>query len=440
MEKSQKGKTIKKEKGITLVALIVTIIVLLILAGISIAMLTGNNGILTQATNAEKETGIAKEKEIISLAVSDAQIKDDGYEKLNKTNLQEAINKYTENLDTKVMDNNDGSFTVLFNSTNRMYKIDNNGNISEESTETLLGQVKSGKIKLGSYIEYLPETTDLNSTNFSKLIEDLKNYSGDLNNENQTLNQELSLKWKILDVNDNKIRLISDKPTTYKISLYGQLGYNNGVYLLDEACKVLYNNTTYANSVENLKIEDIQKHLKYDYTQNETVQSGNNSVKYGEIRTYTGNKYFPNIFRYEENGKIDDKQASNVWNNSSQNMLLNEKVEEAKKSITAKHMHWYKQMEEEDFEDKVYYELFINNGEGVYNTYLLSSRCLYLSNETVAFNIYKISKGNVDSHSFYSSKNISEGTPIAFRPVITLNDNLSIVSGEGTEAEPYKLQ
>ena len=44
----------KKEQGITLIALIITIIVLLILAAISIATLTGENGILTKASEAEK--------------------------------------------------------------------------------------------------------------------------------------------------------------------------------------------------------------------------------------------------------------------------------------------------------------------------------------------------------------------------------------------------
>ena len=47
----------KKEKGITLIALVITIIVLLILAGVSTAMLTGENGILTQANNAKQATG-----------------------------------------------------------------------------------------------------------------------------------------------------------------------------------------------------------------------------------------------------------------------------------------------------------------------------------------------------------------------------------------------
>ncbi len=55
--------TFKKNKGITLIALVVTIIVLLILAGISIAMLTGQNGILNRAAEAKEKTEIAQEDE-----------------------------------------------------------------------------------------------------------------------------------------------------------------------------------------------------------------------------------------------------------------------------------------------------------------------------------------------------------------------------------------
>ena len=61
----------KDNKGITLIALVITIIVLLILAGVSIAMLTGENGVLTQATNASADTKVAEAKEIAGLDVSD---------------------------------------------------------------------------------------------------------------------------------------------------------------------------------------------------------------------------------------------------------------------------------------------------------------------------------------------------------------------------------
>ena len=54
-----------KQKGITLIALVITIVVLLILAAVSIATLTGQNGILTRANDAKEDTAreTAKEKE-----------------------------------------------------------------------------------------------------------------------------------------------------------------------------------------------------------------------------------------------------------------------------------------------------------------------------------------------------------------------------------------
>ena len=52
----------RNQKGITLVALVVTIVVLLILAGTSIAMLKGDNGIVT---NAQKATVSNKEGQVV---------------------------------------------------------------------------------------------------------------------------------------------------------------------------------------------------------------------------------------------------------------------------------------------------------------------------------------------------------------------------------------
>ena len=57
-------------KGITLIALVITIIVLLILAGVSIAMLTGQNGILTQANSSKTATTKAEAVEKINLALN----------------------------------------------------------------------------------------------------------------------------------------------------------------------------------------------------------------------------------------------------------------------------------------------------------------------------------------------------------------------------------
>ena len=63
----------KENRGITLIALVITIIVLLILAGVSIATLTGQNGILTQANNAKTQTTQSKAEELVTLAIGTLQ-------------------------------------------------------------------------------------------------------------------------------------------------------------------------------------------------------------------------------------------------------------------------------------------------------------------------------------------------------------------------------
>ena len=63
---------LKKKNGITLIALVVTIIVLLILAGVSISMLTGQNGILNRAAEAKEKTEIASKDERRKLAQEEA--------------------------------------------------------------------------------------------------------------------------------------------------------------------------------------------------------------------------------------------------------------------------------------------------------------------------------------------------------------------------------
>lgn len=118
------------EKGITLVALIVTIIVLLILASVSIAMLTGENSILNQAKKAKEETNKGEEIEKIKIAVMGSSIDENGFnsgideEKLKK----ELINQLSE--EPKIIATGDGSYLVEL--TKSKYYINKNKDIISE--------------------------------------------------------------------------------------------------------------------------------------------------------------------------------------------------------------------------------------------------------------------------------------------------------------------
>ena len=60
--KNLEKKALNRNNGITLIALVVTIIVLLILAGISISVLSGENGLITRVKDAKQESIIGEEK------------------------------------------------------------------------------------------------------------------------------------------------------------------------------------------------------------------------------------------------------------------------------------------------------------------------------------------------------------------------------------------
>ena len=59
----------KKEQGITLMALAVTIIVLLIVAGITISAISGTDGIINGANESKNKTTIVEEKQILNMSV-----------------------------------------------------------------------------------------------------------------------------------------------------------------------------------------------------------------------------------------------------------------------------------------------------------------------------------------------------------------------------------
>ena len=128
---------INKNKGITLIALVITVIVLLILAGVSIAMLTGENGILNQAKKAKEETEIASEEEKVKLATSGALLQDNG-ESIIQSNLQSELSKYfdTEDFSISSGTNDEGKNGFIVTVTEsvkegRKYFVSQNGKVEK---------------------------------------------------------------------------------------------------------------------------------------------------------------------------------------------------------------------------------------------------------------------------------------------------------------------
>lgn len=116
--------SMKQNNAITLIALVITIIVLLILAGVTIVTLTGDNGLLQKAQTAKDENEVAKELELIKLAVSAAQVEGKGT--LITENLNDELKKSFNN-DNEVIE---VSIGWIYKAKN-IYRIYKEGNVEK---------------------------------------------------------------------------------------------------------------------------------------------------------------------------------------------------------------------------------------------------------------------------------------------------------------------
>ena len=120
---------LKERKGITLIALVITIIVLLILAGVSIAMLTGQNGILTQAQSAKTANTNKSAEEKVKLAVMAARSQSEDA----SLDLEKLTAEVTTNYGGQV---DGGVFPATVTIDGKSFTVDSDGNVTSKDSET----------------------------------------------------------------------------------------------------------------------------------------------------------------------------------------------------------------------------------------------------------------------------------------------------------------
>ena len=140
----------KSMKGITLIALVITIIVLLILAGVSIATLTGENGILTRATDSKTQTTIAEEKEAIQLAYAGVVAEKRGTEDITAIDLNIEFN--TNGINAIAAEKNQ-KIKITFDNKNR-YILKDNGEIIGPISQTAMFLKDNASIYYGQDVVY----------------------------------------------------------------------------------------------------------------------------------------------------------------------------------------------------------------------------------------------------------------------------------------------
>ena len=311
--KTAKKQKLKESKGITLIALVITIIVLLILAGVTIATLTGDNGILKKAGDAKTQTEQAKEDENLKIAIAGSYGTDG---KLNLKDLK-------DNLKNQGILTNSNEFPLEVTVNGEKKKIDANGNI--------IGSIQSLKTK-GTVFN---DTTTLEDTygnqvtipkGFKIASDSATEVTGGIVIEDATYTKTIGSQfvWIPVGTGENAIKKANKETVDIALGRYKFTKNSDGTIKTSEYSGSFTEDTTanHNSSYRNAIAKDIEKfktsansnHGYYigryeagvvDYNSSVSTSNSNNKIDW---TGYTG-----------DNIKLVCKKEQQVWNYVTQN-------------------------------------------------------------------------------------------------------------------------
>ena len=262
---------LKNKKGITLIALVVTIVLLLILAGVTISLLLDENGIIAKSKDARNTNRAGAIKEEITLWKADKFAADNG------AGSHESMDDFLARLKTRGLISDEDIATIK---DTRKLQVGKETIVFPSDAKTLVQAFKDNEIKVGDYL------------NYNDYVDETKTCTT-LTNENGWADQKYTATkntyWQVLglDSTGEKLMLISQSPikkemktddtaedwkkTPYLV-LKGAYGYVNGKTILNNISGVYSTELGEAKSITAEEINRLVGGITVDY-ENKTVYS-----------------------------------------------------------------------------------------------------------------------------------------------------------------------
>ena len=425
---NNKGKILKKgskQSGITLVALVVTVVVLLILAGVSIRLVLDNNGIITRAGDARDKTYIAAIEETKAMWTTERNLGS------TTDSLAEYLyNKGVITEDEKTIVNNNGEIKK--------------GNYSISFVKTVVEAFKDGDLAVGDWVNYnvtelasnviATDTANYDATNKSYTSSsDNTGWSADqtysLNNNGKTVN------WRILGLSEDGTQLMlttgsplqKDYDTSADLSndnnpyywLKGAKGTSTeyGLQELDKICAIYTNNL--ADKVKSLTMDDINRlcNVVVDVSNKKVTKSSDTSTnieKWGNIGiTYT----YPT-------------SSCSTQYESSEDYIAGKKVTTLNSFSKTSDAYYYEGSDAINSSSQLYDILFARTGQtdGDYRYYWIASRADYVFSNYYIGGPGRVGIGMAFSggRNLFGSYGGLNGDYEAVRPVVYLKSDVTV--------------
>ena len=266
---------------------------------------------------------------------------------------------------------------------------------------------------VGKYVNYTPVSGSFTS-------EGQYNGSGD-----QQFSTITGLKWRILDANNNTLTLISETAANTGFTLSGANGYNNGVLLLNNACKAMYSNSSLGATGRSLNIDDIEDYMTYNK---------NSYFDYGKEFS-PRYKNYPTIFANELNGAPNGTYGTELDLSEQDEYITG--ILTGNSSFKGRKTYYYLTMSTSTMNNQTYADLFSSSTEE-----WLASRCSYYDDDKAAFDMFFVNGNTVDSRDIYISTNFPYSYSHAIRPIVEIDLTKASVglTGDGGVDTPYSIE
>jgi len=270
--------------------------------------------------------------------------------------------------------------------------------------------------QIGDYVRYTPDTAGAYS------VPTTSGYSA------QSINQDTGLKWKVLSMNsDGTIDLVADRAISSTVYFGGALGYNNGVYLLDDLCRAQYSNSTLGVTSRSLDLVDIEKHFT-DSGRAARDAYTFGGVQYGSTKTYSGNySYAPHV--WNNNDKNVSKASNNIAELESNPLSLTTETYSQLGNITVTQTGYNITSQASYYDDPNFHNLIFGTG----TTYWLASRCARCYSTVASFGLRNVDGGNFDWNALFNSNGGTFNPCYAVRPVVSLASTVKLEQVAGND-------
>lgn len=278
---------------------------------------------------------------------------------------------------------------------------------------------KQCDIQVGDYVNYKYDT----APNYMLTEATCGIAPGDDSNPTAGIPQETELKWKILSINnDGSIDLISDTPTTTNAYFAGPLGYNNGVYLINDICAKQYSNKSLGVTARSLALDDIEAKMNAEgiAARNAFIDS-NTGIQYGKTKIYTGsNSYYPNLYAQENGSGINTTEVKKDGIGKSDRYYTTptrETYSQASTSGLTVSQNYYYFSNSSYFNDSNFYSMVFETN----SKYWLASRYSYCYLDHADFGLYYMEGAWLADYPLCDSKKTAFNRDYYLRPVVTIN-------------------